>query len=148
MPSPADLHEPPSVAPYAAVCIAGELRAMGDNATQHWAQQREFYKSLMLGEAWAGLHMILVSNSEGKRAMARVGNATDTHCVDCVCRTSEDPSAPARHVGLAGSKPTRDPAAHQPCGISSCPLPGPGERSAASRLQRFRAAAVQWQCLQ
>ena len=50
--------------PFAAVCMIGQLRARGKNATLHWQQQMTFMRSLMLGEAWAGLHVVLVSDSD------------------------------------------------------------------------------------
>ena len=50
--------------PFAAVCMIGQLRARGENATLHWQQQMTFMRSLMLGEAWAGLHVVLVSDSD------------------------------------------------------------------------------------
>jgi len=52
--------------PFAAVCLVGEIRLHGSEATLHWARQLSFYKSLMLGESWAGLHLFLVSGSAGE----------------------------------------------------------------------------------
>tara|TARA_B110001452_G_C15232991_1_gene426974 strand:+ start:58 stop:1077 length:1020 start_codon:yes stop_codon:yes gene_type:complete len=63
--APNSSHGTERIEPFAAVCIVGQIRAHGDNATRHWELQRSFLQSLMLGEAWQGLHVIIVSGSEG-----------------------------------------------------------------------------------